>query len=362
MKRRAVDRDSLLSPSDVAHDIPNDSKSRGGLRLRAMCSSISLADLLTAVVVIVTVTAHICIALGALSPHTFGLDRSKAATSISCLPNNAASSAPPEGSESCEGAESHERIPVQVVIGIQTGFGSASRRKALRESWVPSSEEQLSRLEDEHGLVIRFVIGQTQRHDEESNLAREIQEHGQFIRLDVEEHYLNLNYKSREYFKAVFKKYDARYYAKIDDDVYLFPMRLLHVLKDPSLPHSAYLGCMKKGAMMPKGTKWHEKNAGRLLGKDEYHVHAWGPAYILSHRAVHLMTSIPDSSLRYFTNEDLTVGTWILMLNVTHVDDRRLCHTKCNTNSLVVYGECAGATSPSRGHDIACEWQGHLFC
>ena len=46
----------------------------------------------------------------------------------------------------------------------------------------------------------------------------------------------------------------------------------------------------------------------------------------------------------------MTVGTWMLALNTTHLDDRRLCETKCSASSLAVYDipVCSGLCEPAR--------------
>ena len=45
---------------------------------------------------------------------------------------------------------------------------------------------------------------------------------------------------------------------------------------------------------------------------------------------------------------DVTVGSWLLALNSTHFDDRRLCETSCTETSIAVFDmpECAGLCNP----------------
>lgn len=40
----------------------------------------------------------------------------------------------------------------------------------------------------------------------------------------------------------------------------------------------------------------------------------------------------------------MTVGSWMLALNVSHYDDRRMCETTCGDTTLAVYDfpKCAG--------------------
>eukprot|EP01025_Chloroclados_australasicus_P023180 TRINITY_DN23582_c0_g1_i6.p2 TRINITY_DN23582_c0_g1~~TRINITY_DN23582_c0_g1_i6.p2 ORF type:complete len:147 (-),score=11.52 TRINITY_DN23582_c0_g1_i6:512-952(-) len=76
----------------------------------------------------------------------------------------------------------------------------------------------------------------------------------------------------------------------------------------------------------------------------DYFTHAWGSIYVLSNKASKLIVSVPEESLRHFSNEDVTLGSWMMALNVTHYDDRRLCSPHCSENSLAVYDipKCAG--------------------
>ena len=41
---------------------------------------------------------------------------------------------------------------------------------------------------------------------------------------------------------------------------------------------------------------------------------------------------------------DVTIGSWMLAMNVTHLDDRRLCEEKCGPATVAVYDipKCAG--------------------
>ncbi|GFY86074.1 Galactosyltransferase family protein [Actinidia rufa] len=45
-----------------------------------------------------------------------------------------------------------------IVIGINTAFSSRKRRDSVRQTWMPQGE-QLLHLEQEKGIVIRFMIG-----------------------------------------------------------------------------------------------------------------------------------------------------------------------------------------------------------
>ncbi len=50
------------------------------------------------------------------------------------------------------------------------------------------------------------------------------------------------------------------------------------------------------------------------------------------------------SSLRMFMNEDVTIGVWMLAMDVTHEDNRALCDPQCHPNSIAVWDlpKCSG--------------------
>jgi hypothetical protein len=116
-----------------------------------------------------------------------------------------------------------ERRKLLGFVGIQTGFDSGDRRTALRSTWFPSDPDSLLRLEQATGLAFRFVIGKSKDAKKMAELEKEIKEYRDFVLLDTEEEYIRLPYKTLAFFKAAFKLFEADYYVKADDDIYLRP-------------------------------------------------------------------------------------------------------------------------------------------
>ncbi|KAL2466781.1 putative beta-1 [Abeliophyllum distichum] len=242
-----------------------------------------------------------------------------------------------------------KRYKVMGFVGIQTGFGSGGRRQSLRKSWFPSDHQGLQRLEESTGLAFRFVIGRTGDKSKMSDLRKEIAEYDDFLLLDIEEEYSKLPYKTLAFFKAAYALFDADFYVKADDDIYLRPDRL-SLLLTKERPHSqTYLGCMKKGPVFtdPK-LKWFEP-LSHLIGK-EYFLHAYGPIYALSADVVASLASIRNNSFRMFSNEDVTIGSWMLAMNVNHEDNRQLCEPDCTPSSVAVWDipKCSGLCDPEK--------------
>ncbi|XP_047180445.1 probable beta-1,3-galactosyltransferase 14 [Vigna umbellata] len=241
------------------------------------------------------------------------------------------------------------RHKVMGFVGIQTGFGSAGRREALRKTWFPSDRQGLQRLEESTGLAFRFIIGRTSDRGKMSSLHKELAEYDDFILLDIQEEYSKLPYKTLAFFKAAYALFDAEFYVKADDDIYLRPDRLsLLLAKERSHPQT-YIGCMKKGPVFtdPK-LKWYEP-LSNLLGK-EYFLHAYGPIYALSADVVSSLVALRNDSFRMFSNEDVTIGAWMLAMNVNHENNHELCATDCTATSVAVWDipKCSGLCNPEK--------------
>ncbi|KAE9620791.1 hypothetical protein Lal_00019137 [Lupinus albus] len=239
------------------------------------------------------------------------------------------------------------RHKVMGFVGIQTGFGSLGRRKALRKTWFPSDQEGLQRLEEATGLAFRFIIGKTRDRAKMSALQKEIAEYDDFLQLDIEEEYSKLPYKTLAFFKAAYALFDAEYYVKADDDIYLRPDRLSILLAKERSHTQSYIGCMKKGSVITDPElKWYEP-LSYLLGK-EYFLHAYGPIYVLSADVVSSLVALRNDSFRMFSNEDVTIGAWMLAMNVEHEDNHELCASDCSGTSIAVWDipKCSGLCNP----------------
>ncbi|CAL9195835.1 unnamed protein product [Musa hybrid cultivar] len=245
------------------------------------------------------------------------------------------------------GSGTPERHKVMAFVGIQTGFGSVGRRRSIRQTWLPSDRPGLLRLEEATGLAFRFIIGKTKDKSKMAALQREVDEYDDFILLDIEEEYSNLPHKTLVFFKAAFALYDSDFYVKADDDIYLRPDRLsLLLAKDRPNPQT-YLGCMKKGPVFTDpNLKWYEPLA-YLLGK-EYFLHAYGPIYALSADVVSSLVALRNDSFRMFSNEDVTIGSWMLAMNVNHENIHALCEPDCTSSSIAVWDipKCSGLCNP----------------
>uniref|UniRef100_A0A0E0DRP2 RRM domain-containing protein n=1 Tax=Oryza meridionalis TaxID=40149 RepID=A0A0E0DRP2_9ORYZ len=138
-----------------------------------------------------------------------------------------------------------------VVIGINTAFSSKKRRDSLRETWVPRGE-RLRRLEEEKGVVVRFVIGHSATPGGALDRAIDAEdaETRDFMRLDHVEGYHELSSKTRTYFTAAVATWDADFYVKVDDDVHVNLGMLTSRLARYRTRPRVYVGCMKSGPVL----------------------------------------------------------------------------------------------------------------
>lgn len=65
----------------------------------------------------------------------------------------------------------------------------------------------------------------------------------------VQECYTCLPDKTLAFLLAVRRQYDAKWVLKIDDDVFLAPRRLPHILPQWAAVGADYVGCMKNGGV-----------------------------------------------------------------------------------------------------------------
>ncbi|KAG8067435.1 hypothetical protein GUJ93_ZPchr0005g15252 [Zizania palustris] len=240
-----------------------------------------------------------------------------------------------------------EREKVLAVVGVHTEIGSAARRAALRATWFPPNPEDIVSLEHGTGLSFRFVIGRTKDKEKMADLQKEVDMYHDFLFIDAEED-TKPPQKMLAFFKAAYDMFDAEFYVKADDAIYLRPDRLAALLAKERSHHRTYIGCMKKGPVVnDPNMKWYE-SSWELLG-NEYFSHASGLLYALSSEVVGSLAATKNDSLRMFDYEDVTVGSWMLSMNVKHEDIRAMCDSMCTPTSIAVWDskKCSNSCNPA---------------
>ncbi|XP_073127893.1 beta-1,3-galactosyltransferase 7-like [Henckelia pumila] len=214
-----------------------------------------------------------------------------------------------------------------MVIGINTAFSSRKRRDSVRETWMPRGKSLLQ-LEQEKGIVVRFMIG----HSSTSNsildraIDSEDAQHKDFLRLEHVEGYHELSAKTKSFFSTAVKRWDAEFYVKVDDDVHVNLGTLAATLVRHRAKPRVYIGCMKSGPVLyQKNVKYHEPEYWKFGEPgNRYFRHATGQIYAISKElAEYISTNQPI--LHKYANEDVSLGAWFIGLEVEHIDDRSMC-------------------------------------
>lgn len=221
------------------------------------------------------------------------------------------------------------------VIGIITTFGRKKNRDAIRKAWMQSGAA-LTKLEEEKGIVVRFVIGRSANRGD--NLDREIDnEHSQtndFIVLNHVEKPEERSNKIKLFFAHAVESWDAEFYVKVNDDVYVNIDALGATLSAHLDKPRVYLGCMKSGEVFSEPThKWYEPEWWKFGDAKSYFRHASGELYAIS-RALAQFISINRSILRIYAHDDVSAGSWFIGLDVKHVNEGKFCCSSWSTGSI----------------------------
>lgn len=220
-----------------------------------------------------------------------------------------------------------QRKKAFVVIGINTAFSSRKRRDSVRETWMPQGEK-LEQLEKEKGIVIRFMIGHSATSNSILDRAIDSEEaqHNDFLRLEHVEGYHELSAKTKIFFSTAIAKWDADFYVKVDDDVHVNLGMLAATLARHRSKPRVYIGCMKSGPVLSnKNVKYHEPEYWKFGEEgNKYFRHATGQIYAIS-KDLATYISINQHILHKYANEDVSLGSWFIGLEVEHIDERNMC-------------------------------------
>lgn len=221
----------------------------------------------------------------------------------------------------------NNRPQVFFVMGIITAFSSRKRRDSIRETWMPQGED-LRKLEKDKGIIIRFVIGHSATPGGVLDRAIDAEDaqHNDFFRLNHVEGYHELSSKTQIYFSTAAAKWDADFFIKVDDDVHINLGVVGSLLDRHRSKPRVYVGCMKSGPVLSqKGVKYHESEYWKFGEEgNKYFRHATGQIYAIS-KDLATYISINGHILHRYANEDVSLGSWFIGLDVEHIDERSLC-------------------------------------
>ncbi|KAG6493354.1 hypothetical protein ZIOFF_048336 [Zingiber officinale] len=224
-------------------------------------------------------------------------------------------------------ALTEKRKKAFVVVGINTAFSSRKRRDSVRATWMPQGGK-LQLLEQEKGIVVRFTIGHsaTSHSILDKAIDSEEAQHNDFLRLEHVEGYHELSAKTKIFFSTAVAIWDADFYVKVDDDVHVNLGMLATTLARHRSKPRTYIGCMKSGPVLSdRNVKYHEPEYWKF-GEDgnKYFRHATGQIYAIS-KDLATYISINQPILHKYANEDVSLGSWFIGLEVEYIDERNMC-------------------------------------
>ncbi|KAD7480489.1 hypothetical protein R6Q59_009266 [Mikania micrantha] len=227
-----------------------------------------------------------------------------------------------------------------VVIGVLTGFGRKNNREVIRKAWMTTGEA-LRKMEDQKGVIARFVIGRSANRGDSLDRGVDIENrnYNDFFILDSHvEATEELPKKTKLFFAHAAERWEAEYYAKVNDDVYVNIDALGSTLAAHLDNPRVYIGCMKSGEVFSEqGQKWYEPDWWKFGDGKTYFRHASGEMFVIS-KALARFVSINRSILRTYAFDDVSTGSWFIGLDVKHIDDKKFCCSSWSTGGI-----CAGA-------------------
>ncbi|AQK78316.1 Beta-16-galactosyltransferase GALT31A [Zea mays] len=285
------------------------------------------------------------------------------------------------GDSDSEGDQGTARRRMSFVMGVFTTLANRKRRDSIRQTWMPQGRclslpfcDQLRRLEDK-GVVIRFVVGRSANPNLENEVDHAIdmedEEYSDILRINHVEGYGGLPMKVQMFLSTALTMWDADFYVKADDNVHVnIGMQrwdpfafdqpsivlvhhtviwgaLFNTAAEIALPHlliiRAFLtskslttnfilatlvfryDIIKFLSNVNSDSKYYEPDHWKFGTEgNNYFRHATRQLYAVT-RDLATYISANRHILHKYSNEDVSFGSWLIGLEVEHVDERSLC-------------------------------------
>ncbi|KAG9143438.1 hypothetical protein Leryth_025584 [Lithospermum erythrorhizon] len=229
------------------------------------------------------------------------------------------------------------------VIGISTRFGRRNNRDAIRKAWMSQGAASLKKLEENKGIVIRFVIGRSATLGDSSDREIDSENSQSNDFMILEDHREAPEQDSKRvklFFAHAVDHWDAEFYVKVNDDIYVNIDSLGALLASHLDNPRVYIGCMKSGEVFSQpGHKWYEPEWWKFGDGKSYFRHASGEVVAIS-QALAQFVSVNRAFLQTYAHDDVSIGSWFLGVNVNHIDEGKFC---CSSWSTAAGSICAAA-------------------
>ena len=212
----------------------------------------------------------------------------------------------------------------QLIILIPSAPIQNSRRLAIRQTWLSLlvnnsfalGRSNIRKMKNPYNLssnmVIHhwFVCGHDTKKEVETVVENEIAVYGDILRLDYNETYSLLVFKTLSSLWLA-STMNVHFIVKVDDDVYLHVPKMISWLQTSSLPEKLYAGAVQEGnnlkVIRDPRHKWFVSE--QILNNSWFPSYCNGPCYILSKSALlDLLKASSNEGLTPFPLEDAYIG------------------------------------------------------
>ncbi|CAM9381428.1 unnamed protein product [Chrysoparadoxa australica] len=215
-----------------------------------------------------------------------------------------------------------------LLVGIKTTVGHFEERQALRETWLGAGKATPE-------VCVWFAVGEPPLEGEEASLLRlaleaEQLRYGDLLTgsngLVVQDSYTSLVEKTTGLMSFACEHYDFEYLLMSDDDIYLQLDKLLGALREESTPKEGFYAGQVwshrySRAVKPQRALQHKNHLSELQWPlSELLPFAIGPHYLLSKDCVEFVASNRHQLKPVGTLEDVSIGLWMLALQVHPLD------------------------------------------
>ncbi len=225
--------------------------------------------------------------------------------------------------------------PLHLAVLILSSPRGVMRRTAIRGTWLHNY--RTFRLQ----VTSMFLVGtEGMNKDKIGNLTQEDKLfHDMLLLPGLVDTYANLSTKVLMGLQWAHRNIDFDFLVKTDDDSFVRLEELEAVLRRLECDQRLYWGYFMGHAVPETSGKWAEK---RWFNCPHYLPYAMGGGYVLSRRVVDLLMLYPER-LRCYSNEDVTIGSWLAPFHLVRKHDLRfnvesLSHG-CSNNYLISHKE-----------------------
>ena len=225
--------------------------------------------------------------------------------------------------------------PLRLVILILSTPSGSLRRNAIRGTWMHDTPSNLVK------LTMKFIVGtQDLIPDQLTPLTKEVNMFHDLLFLpDHKETYSNLTGKVLSSLVWADQSLDFDYLVKADDDSYVRIPPLNSALHKMNCPPDLYWGYFNGQSIPETSGRWAEKHWTIC---PHYLPYAMGGGYVLSRHLVHIISRYHEQ-FKLYSNEDVSMGSWLAPFHVTYQHDLRFnteaASHGCNNNYIISHKE-----------------------